>query len=236
MTPFWPVNNACLFEARCTFIPELLKHRIEFIWFGSRNHSWFPPKQAWNSCFMHLYILLRIHWRRSLLIPFLLHQHLQSVLSIPKIPTPWRSLIIYSPSSSHPPHFWRVSAETTFLIRRTREWIVICELEFPHYKDSMIYHLGPNVGVSKMRIQPWSPTTAWSLGRLFKMSRPRMRCKMATEERLSDSLCSEDSFIITFSIRTATPKMRLRVYVSWMLYFSNGFPFWYRVQVLQLWF
>lgn len=76
-----------------------------------------------------------------------------------------------------------------------------------------------------MRIQPWSPTTAWSLGRLFKMSRPRMRCKMATEERLSDSLCSEDSFIITFSIRTATPKMRLRVYVSWMLYFSNGFPF-----------
>ena len=36
---------------------------------------------------------------RSLLIPFLLHQHLQSVLSIPKIPTPRRSGLL-SPSQS----------------------------------------------------------------------------------------------------------------------------------------
>ena len=93
----------------------------------------------------------------------------------------------------------------------------------------MIYHLGPNRSVFLKSLgggPTFVPTTAWSLGRLFKISRPRMRCKMTAEKRPSDSLCSQDSFIITFSIRTvASPNMQVRVYdVSCMFYFSNCFP------------
>ena len=78
----------------------------------------------------------------------------------------------HSPSSSHPPRFWRVSSETTFLIRMTLDnelWFDLSiEVSAWSYKDSMrnTFFLGDPSRRSPWsgpfwRIPPWSglPTT-----------------------------------------------------------------------------